>query len=60
MRSRQESDLDRKIRNLAFYPLNYGSDCPNNIKKHLTPHPLLEQGREIIGTLDVRHLPLLK
>lgn len=25
MRSREESDLNREIRNLAFYPLNYGS-----------------------------------
>ena len=25
--SRQESNLDHKIRNLAFYPLNYGSSC---------------------------------
>ena len=25
---RQESNLDRKIRNLAFYPLNYGGAEP--------------------------------
>lgn len=49
--SHQESNLDRKLRRLAFYPLNYGSKYGEGVDLYFQLRPEINSGCSILFPL---------